>query len=103
MICQLHDQGIYDRDEQVLAQYMMTDLTNPVPMDAELEFPFLDPLDEKAAKEGKEEGKIVGTAKAVFRVFGFGKPKAVKPPKSKKVAKRKEHGGLYEPDDGLEE
>ena len=90
-------------EEYFTSQYVMTDPTGPpVPKDAEkavfLLFPDEEMEDGQLVKP--VAGGIVGTAKAIYRAFGFGRSKEEREealPKSKKIATvRRKASKLFE-------
>ena len=99
-------QGVLDPEEHVLNQYELSSDMNriPVPIDDE---GYADGIlmlypEEQLEQGGRlpPSGGVVGTVKAIFRAFGFTKPKEViikEEPISKAVARSKKGGGLYEP------
>jgi hypothetical protein len=105
-ICILKEQGIENPEEHVLTSYQLSSDMNRIPI----------PLDDQGLEQGilmlypeemteqqgmlPQSGGVVGTVKAIFRAFGFTKPKEeiiAEEPISKAVAKSKRGGGLYEP------
>jgi len=96
--CELVEKGITNPEDYVLPQYIMADPTKPpIPIGAEQEDAiFLMFPEEKVEGKPTMSGGVVGTAKALFRAFGFGKQEEPAKTESRQVAERRRKGGLYD-------
>lgn len=97
--CELVEKGVKNPEDYVLPQYIMTDPTKPpIPIGAEGEDAVILLFPEEEQEGPKPmAGGIMGTAKSIFRAFGFGKDKEQASPESKQVATRRRKGSsLYD-------
>jgi hypothetical protein len=97
--------GVIHPEDNVLNQYQISADANRIPVpvnDDGLEQGILMLYPEEFSEQQgmlPQSGGVVGTVRAIFRSFGFFKPKEVviqEEPVSKAVAKSKHGGGLYQ-------
>ena len=97
-ICLLKEQGVVDAEKAVLPQYIMFDPTKPpVPLDAEGDGVIVNLFPEERQDLGRipSSGGIAGTAKAIYRALGFGKPKPQPQTAQKTATKRRRESSLF--------
>ena len=98
-ICVLKAEGVENPEDRVLPQYLMFDpMKPPIPIDAEGDGAIVNLFPEEKVEFGRipSSGGIAGTAKALYRALGFGKPKPVHPPSQKTATKRRKDSSLFE-------
>lgn len=97
-ICVLKAEGVENPEDKVLPQYLMFDPTKPpVPIDAEGDSAILNLFPEEKVEFGRmpSSGGVAGTAKAIYRALGFGKPKPVHAPSQTTATKRRRESSLF--------
>ena len=103
-ICVLHEQGVKNPEDYVLAQYIQTDPTKPpVPLNAESPEFMYEIFPDERPQEGEQPKQtgVMGTIQSIFRVIGFGKQIAEKKkaeplPKSRRIAEERKKTTLFD-------